>query len=66
MISAGHSSIHDLKSSKVDMDYCKIPEAEFWKVDTLKELIEVKYDQLELPGFEKQEINDIMEYICTG
>ena len=41
-ISTGHSSINDLKISKTDLDYCKIPKAELWRVDTLKELIDVK------------------------
>ena len=65
MISAGHSSINDLKSSKPEQDYCKIPEAELWRVGILKELIDVRCNQLDVPAFEKQEINDILHYICT-
>ena len=55
IISAGHSSTNDLKSSKPDQDYCKIPEAELWRVGTLKELIEL------------DETGDwlLLHYICT-
>ena len=38
---------------------------EVWKCKTVKELLEVRSGTLEINGFTEEEINDILNTICT-
>ena len=37
-----------------------------WKEEMLKELIDVKRNQVEVDGFDQEELDEIMEFICVG
>ena len=41
-------------------------EMDEWKVNIVKELIEIRSGGLEVPGMEVDELEDILEFICTG
>ena len=45
-----------------------INEADEWKIDFVKELIDVnvKNDNLNVAGMDLDEIEEILEYLCTG
>ena len=62
---AGKSSIEELHNADEDIEYHKIPEKESWRVDLLKELVEVKQDELEVHGIPVDEIDQILEFVCT-
>ena len=47
------------------MEYYKIPENESWRVNLLTELIETKENNYEVPGISRDELDDILRYICT-
>ena len=37
-----------------------------WKKEMLKELLAVKRNQVEVDGFDQEELDEIMEFICVG
>ena len=46
--------------------YKEIANDEFWKIGFIREIIEVKNKQLGLNDFTKEELNDILAYLCTS
>jgi hypothetical protein len=40
-------------------------EEDLWKVSTVKEIIEAKAGNLEIPEFDLEELEDILNHICT-
>ena len=65
MIQTGKSSIEDLTVEKEDLKYHEVPDAEAWRIDFLKEVVELRYGDLEVSGFSLDELMDIQESICT-
>ena len=66
MLLTEKNRICDLKSGNVDFAYHTINEADEWKIDFVKELIDVKNDNLNVAGMDFDEIEEILEYLCTG
>ena len=48
-----------------DMSYHDIPPDEAWRVDLLKELLEVKHEDLHVPGWDQAELDQILNHLCT-
>ena len=48
---------------KKHMRYFKLPDVEEWRVGPLRELME---EDLEIPGFSKQELDDMKNYLATA
>ena len=65
MLLTGKTRIQDLKSGDTDFEY-KIPEEELWRVSMIKELVDIKEHDLFVPGFEEEDIEEILDYISTG
>ena len=65
MLLAGKTKIDDLDHNTT-IDYHPVDEKDMWKVDFIRELIEVKTGGLEVQGIETEEIQHILEYICTS
>ena len=66
MLLAEKTSIGELRANIEHFQYHKIPGAENWRIDILKELVNVKENEYTLHGFEEKEIEDILKFICTG
>jgi hypothetical protein len=66
MLLTEKNRIGDLKAGNVDFAYHAINEADEWKIDFVKELIVVKNDNLNVAGMDFDEIEEILEYLCTG
>ena len=49
-----------------ELKYKEIASDDFWKIGFIREIIEVKNEQLGLNDFTKEEINDILAYLCTS
>ena len=49
----------------VDIKYHDILESEVWRVDFIKEVVDLKYGDLEVQGFTREELETIQEYLCT-
>ena len=59
--------IKDLTSDITDdRQYVAIPKAEEWKVNFIKELIDVKHGISLLPGFDREEIKDFLNFACIS
>ena len=65
MILAGLNRIDELENRTVDFDYHKVGESEKWRIGFVQELIDVKFDELQVPGMEYGEMEQILEYLCT-
>ena len=50
---------------KKNVKYFDVPEAEDWRVDMVGELLKLRKETLSLPGFNPDEIQDILDYVCT-
>ena len=66
MLMLGKNSVDDIHVDDVDnLEYHKIPESEAWRVGLLKELVAIREDEGEVPGMTNEEVEEIMDYICT-
>ena len=66
MLLTEKNRIGDLNAGNVDFAYHTVIEADEWKIDFVKELIDVKNDNLNVAGMDLDEIEEILEYLCTG
>ena len=58
--------IHSLKPSDVSYDYKEFPAEEKFRVNLIKELIEVKQNKLEVPGFSLDEVDELLQHVCVS
>ena len=63
MLQSERSSIDDIKN--VDIQYHMVPESEAWRVDFVKEIVDMKHGELEVPGMLLTELDYILNYLCT-
>ena len=61
MILAWKSSVENVDS----ISYFSLSEDEHWKVDSIKEIIDVKAGNLDVPGFHLDELETILNHLCT-
>ena len=67
MLLMGKTSIDDVKLSDVDsLTYFKLDEQDVWKISTIREIIETKAGQMEIPGFKSEELETILNHLCTN
>ena len=50
---------------KKNIKYFDVPEAEVWRIDMVTELLKLRKETLSLPGFHHDEIQDILDSVCT-
>ena len=68
------NEIEHIKTQEVmkRVKFCDVPEENTWRGDFLRELVNVKNNVLILSEegrevfFEKEELDDIIEYLCTS
>ena len=48
------------------IDYHKIKDEEQWRLSLIDEIIDIRYKQLDVEGFESEEIEEILNYVCTS
>ena len=65
MLMAKKNTIEELEMGGVEIKYHDILESEVWRVDFIKEVVELKYGDLEVQGFTREELETIQEYLCT-
>jgi hypothetical protein len=49
-----------------DIKYNEIEENDKWKVAMICEITDIKFKQLELDNFSIEELNEILDHICTS
>ena len=65
MILANKNTIEDLLADNIDIDYHAVDPQETWRIDFVKELVDVKHGDLEVEGITPDELGQILNYICT-
>ena len=55
-----------LKMDYKKIDYHKISIEEQWRVSLIEEIIDIRYNQLDVEGFEFEEIDEILNFVCTS
>ena len=67
MLLASKDRIEDVTKRDIDnIGYHKLEENEVWIVEAIEEIINVKSGLLDVPGFELEELEDILSYLCTS
>ena len=49
-----------------EVKYHPISENDKWKVNFIREATDVKFKQLEVNGFNPEEIEEIIDYLCSS
>ena len=67
MLMTGKSTVDDLGPADADiLEYHEVPEEESWRIDFAKEIINIKYGELEANSILKDELDHIMNFICCS
>ena len=45
--------------------YFEIPDSEEWRIDMMTELLQLRRDSLTIPGFSQEEIQCLLDFVCT-
>ena len=67
MLLTGKSNIEELNEIKIDeLEYHPTKEEDRWKLSVIDECIDIKFGKLNIDGFNKEEIEDICNYLCKS
>ena len=67
MLTVGKTTVNDVDITDVNnFKYFEIDAKDKWRIPFAREIIEVKANTLEVPGFDEDELKTILEYVCTG
>ena len=66
MSQLGVSNLKNMKTSSINSTYMQIPDGCQYRPQFIKELVDVKHDVLQIVGFDKEEIQCIMNYLCVS
>ena len=67
VLMSGKDDINQLSQSDIkNMIYMPVAEHDRWKLNIVKELIDVKWGELSVEGFEDEDIDVIIEELCTS
>ena len=64
MLLAGKDNIEEVFDN-IDVEYYTLPGDLSWKVEMIKELIDVLHGEKEVSEFEKTELEKILEHLCV-
>ena len=56
--------VHELNPKDDNFKYKEVPAGEEFRVDFIKEIIEVKNNKSEVPGFTMEELDEILQHLC--
>ena len=54
------------KKEAENIKYHPIKSEDLWKVDVIREILEVKCRKLEIDDFNQDNLEDILTYLCTS
>ena len=64
MLLCEKNSIESLEACDLtSLSYDPVPENEAWRIDVLKELLELRSENLNLPGFTSEEVKEMIDYL---
>ena len=65
-IRSGLETVEEISSVNCIVTFRKIPDGEKWRIEMIKELICFRNNGLDINGFEYEEIESILTWICTS
>ena len=67
MLLVGKTTVDAVTKADADkIEYFPIDEADKWKINAIKEIIEVKNSNLKIANFELEELEEILTHLCTS
>ena len=66
LIKTGLHDIRSLKPNDYNLKYGEVPVNEEYRVSFIQELINIEQNKLEVPGFERYEVKEILQYLCVS
>ena len=63
MLLAGTKTVGDFKN--IDVEYHKVTKENEWRIHLLRELVEIRQGELLVPGFNNDDVEKILEFVCT-
>ena len=67
MFLVGQTSVEDIKIEDIkNLTYNELDKDDVWKVAAIKEVVNAKFGVLEVPGFELDELEEILDHLCTA
>ena len=66
MLQSNSETIQKMLIKKTEVEYFPVDSSESWKVNLLKEIINVKHDELSIASIEGDELEELLVYICTS
>ena len=67
MLLVGKTSVEEIKKEDaLRIEYFPMKEADSWKIDAIKEIINVKNRILDIEDFEPEKLEEILTYLCTS
>ena len=67
MLLLGKVTIDEIRLNDIDsFEYSPVLPDNQWKVDMVREIIEVRGDELKIDNFSRQELDELLEYLCTS
>ena len=66
MLLTGKGTVEDLEVKDANsLHYHKVPACEEWRLNLLKELIDIKNEEIDVPGIDMYQLDQIINYVCT-
>ena len=67
MLLLGESRVEYVKlEDSSSLPYHNLEPNEAWRVSSIKEIINTKAGMLEVPGFQTEELEEILHHLCTS
>ena len=66
MLTDKHNIEDVTKDDLQKLEYAPIDENDKWKVNIIKEITDIKFNKLIVEDFTTEELDDILEYVCTS
>ena len=65
VLQAGLNRVSDIRIGNCDFEYHKVSEEDMWRIDFVRELVELRHEDLDVSGIETEDLQHILEYLCT-
>ena len=65
MLQEGLNRVSDIRIGNCDFEYKKLSGEGKWRFDFVRELVELRHEDLDVPGIKAEDQEHILEYLCT-
>ena len=67
LVSTNKFDVDELSTSDAKfVIYHPLSEEEIWKVNFIHEVVDIKNEQLEVNGFNQEELDEILDFVCCS